>query len=394
MPGGWFLVRNRTEDDSKSLSVQDAEDTLFSQSPWTSIAGNRLGSAALKTHLGCLLSAKIRSSFPSIQADIRKKLMASTAEKNGLGQARSSHLARQQYLIGLVRRYEDKAKVSLERPGLSSNPTLELRREINRLNDQFDQFMRSKGSFWEFEENATDPGALLERGDFGLNANGSKKPPAAQKPGKTSPAEWESAFDSCSFVCHSGLMRKTIEEALENFRGAQLPGVLNADIYPIIYRQQVRKWTKITKIHLKRVRKTVETCYKTLLSSICPAAGGTLDIHNRLMERLSEKFKASFDRLEKVCMSDCRREAECTMPLTNDPRFEEDLNKWRRLRLCRRIQTVHESGTPWAAENVDYYFHCLHLTSKENMINEVHDIVRVYYTASLNTPSLLKEHTC
>ena len=384
MPGGWFLVRNRTEDDSKSLEIADAEDTLFSEAPWASIPRNRLGSIALKTHLGCLLSAKIRSSFPSIQKDIRNKLIKSVTERDSLGQPRNSHLARQQYLIALVRKYEEKAKFALERPGLLGVSSMELRREIRRLNDEFDQFMREKGASWEFEENGADPGALIEQlGQVAGIDNLAEKKAAQGKKKKSS--NLAPAFSRWSDVKHPEDMRRRIGQALEEFRGAQLPGVVNPDIYPIIYRQQVEKWPEITKMHLERVKVTVKNCFEALLDSVCPPTDGTAELHQRLINTLTAKFKESFREVEALCDSECRRETECTMPLTSDPRFEQELYNWRRLRFWRGVHRVRASEKTMALENIEFYYQCMHLTAQDNMTNDVHDVIKVYYKVTATT---------
>lgn len=383
MPTGWFLVRNRTEEDSESTEVQDAEDKLFGEAPWTTVSKNRLGSTALKNHLGCVLSAKIRSSFPLLQEDIRKRLSESLAENEKLGRPRDNHSARLQYLIALVRPYEEKAKTALERPGLSEKPAMELRREVSLLNREFDMFMRAKGAFWEFEENDIDPRISIKQLHLQTTENSENESEEESASKRSVSNALAKAFPDCSHVGHSTNMIKVIRKTLDDFNGAQLPGVTNPDIYPIIYRQQVQKWTAITGHHLHRVWLAVKNCFEAMLNSVCPPTGGTAAIHKRLLKILTTRFQERYRALEVRCLAECNRETSCRMPQTTDPRFEEELSSWRRLRFWRGLLQVNNSGEGLDLGAIDYYYQCLHLTAQENMVKDVHDVVRVYYKVSM-----------
>ncbi|CAM1507917.1 Fc.00g047650.m01.CDS01 [Cosmosporella sp. VM-42] len=382
MQDGWFLVRNRTNKDSESFNLEAAEDRLFSSAPWNSLSKDHLGSVALKTYLGTLLSAKIRTAFPKIQESIQNQLAEKSAKMANLGEPRNSHLLKQKYLTQLVSRYEKEATRVLERPGDSEDSAREIRREISRLNNEFGTFMREKGATWAFAEDSVDPQAalkrILKRHEDGLAPEAVVVETNLEPTSKT----LEQKFPDCSAVGHPDEMGNMILKKLDAFRGALLPGVINPEIYPVIYRQQVAKWTKITRIHLRWVWTAVKNCFEAILREVCPPSGSTAQLHQRLTKILTLKFEETYLKFEEECMKECDRETERKFLLTNNPSFETELLDWRRLRFWRRQQEVIMPGKV-GVDKVKEIYDLVHATVRENMVCDVHDALKVYYKQSI-----------
>ncbi|KPM38822.1 hypothetical protein AK830_g7733 [Neonectria ditissima] len=381
MRDGWFIVRNRSDQDPAGIDLNVAEKTLFRTAPWSKIPETRRGSAALKVHLGAILNRKIESGFPVIRDEISGRLHAKQAEKDILGEPRDSHDSMLNYASTIARSYESKAMLALDHPGRLKIPSMELRQEVRRLNEEFDRFMRAKGATWDFQDYDVNPRAKLAELNF-TDGNPQARPHAS--PRKGSPGFDESFAHYTKMQSSEDLLRQ-IEEQLVGFQANQLPGIVNPDIFPAMYQLQVAKWLEIARIHLSRVKDTTATCIVTILESVCPATGGTERLFTGLRGLLEQSFHSANAQTDERCLIQCEQETKCTILQTTDPKFEEDIIGWRRVRFQQALLAATHHKGPSATEALAKCFDLAHPSLKKNMVNEVHDVLKVYYKISLET---------
>ena len=397
MEDGWFVVRNRLHDDPPSFDLDAAEGKLFSVTPWTSIPAARRGSVALKTHLGNILSARIAAVFPELEKSIKSQLSTCLSEQDALGDPRNTHDARQRYLIEFVTNFEKQALLALEQPGYLSVPEKELRIQIRALSDSFNAFMRESGHSFHFEDENTDPREELIKilGEMDMKDRHRKH---FRRSEYSSELDHEKSstlgdyFDDFKGVGDSDALLRTIEQHLEWSQAAQLPGIVSTDVYPKVYRSQIQKWPGATMHYLELARSHVEECFDALLESVCPSTGGSRIAHSELAERmrsmLSDTYEIAMDQATRYC----KQETSCDILKTGDPRFIEQLGAWRRLRFLWAKNSVEgQKAGEEAAEGAKVSqskhffsaFKLLHHSTTTNVIDDIQDVVRVYYQVNI-----------
>ncbi|KAF9775009.1 hypothetical protein IL306_006932 [Fusarium sp. DS 682] len=386
LPGGWFLVRNRADKDPEPFDLSAAEKKLFSKSPWNSVSQSRLGSTAAKSYLGNLLSAKIRACFPTLRSTIQNNLDERLDEKTMLGEPRTSHAARQQYVVATVRKYEEMAQMALDRPGFLDH-SMELRREVSRLNSEFDKFMRARGGTWEFEDTETDPRAMLDERmalDTQARAEGKQLLPRIRNVTKTKlDGPLDRAFPRLSHVQDTRNLMGAIQEKLSLYQGSLLDGIINPDIYPDMYREQVKKWGLIAEIHLQRVAEAVSQCTYSILNDVCPPESDTATMSRELAALLETSWKESLAQTEKLCKSQCDMETKCQRLQSTGPRFGDEILGWRILRFYEGMTNACLE-TEVGDFNLPKCFESVHPSLGKNMVLDVHDVLKVYYKLSLD----------
>ncbi|KAH7177379.1 P-loop containing nucleoside triphosphate hydrolase protein [Fusarium sp. MPI-SDFR-AT-0072] len=381
LPGGWFLVRNRADKDPDSFDLSAAEKKLFSKSPWNSVSQSRLGSTAAKAYLGTLLSSKIRDCFPTLRSTIQHNLEERQHEKTMLGEPRTSHAARQQFVVATVRKYEEMAQTALDRPGFLDH-SMELRREVSRLNAEFDKFMRARGGTWEFEDAEVDPRVLLdERLALETQARAEEKqlPSRVRNVNKTKlDASLDKAFPGLSHIQDTRSLMGTIQDKLALYQGSLLDGIINPDIYPDMYREQVKKWGQIANIHLARVAQAVNRCTASILNDVCPAESDTSTLSRELTALLEASWKESMARTEDLCKSQCEMETKCMRLQSTGPRFGDEIHGWRILRFYEGFTNACVDCDPGHLD-LPKCFESVHPSLGKNMVLDVHDVLKVYY---------------
>lgn len=381
LPGGWFLVRNRADKDPDSFDLSAAEKKLFSKSPWNSVSQSRLGSTAAKSYLGTLLSSKIRDCFPTLRSTIQHNLEERQHEKTMLGEPRTSHAARQQFVVATVRKYEEMAQTALDRPGFLDH-SMELRREVSRLNAEFDKFMRARGGTWEFEDAEVDPRVLLDERlalETQARAEDKQLPSRVRNVNKTKlDASLDKAFPGLSQIQDTRNLMGAIQEKLALYQGSLLDGIINPDIYPDMYREQVKKWGHIANIHLARVAQAVNRCTASILNDVCPAESDTSTLSRELTTLLEASWKESMQRTEDLCKSQCEMETKCVRLQSTGPRFGDEIHGWRILRFYEGLTNAWVDCDPGHLD-LPKCFESVHQSLGKNMVLDVHDVLKVYY---------------
>ncbi|RSL60631.1 hypothetical protein CEP54_006698 [Fusarium duplospermum] len=378
---GWFLVRNRAGKDGDSFDLKAAEDSLFSTAPWNRAPQNRLGSAALKTYLGHVLSSKIRDCFPELCAEIESTLNEKLVEKQGLGEPRDTSFAKRQYAMATVNQFEEIARSALEHPEELPEAVTPLLWEVKELDQNFGDFMRARGGKWEFADADVDPYSKIAEA-----LDQESKLSSASKVVPKISASLDKKFPNCSVVQDSEDLMKAIEAQLTRYQAAQLPGIINPIVYPRMYRMQVEKWEKITQKHLFHVRQAIQSCYMSILDFICPSNGESHTLRKELEDVLERILTESYEAAEAHREAECGNETNCNILQTTAPRFGEQILEWRQLRFIQGMRTAQAADVDEAAQFAALvnYFQLVHPSLQQNMVYDVHDVLKVYYEIALD----------
>ena len=156
----WFAVRNPLKIDVESHSL--LEEKLFTSAPWAKLPASKRGTAALKQRLSALLCSALRDSFPGIRATLGSQIERLQAERQGLGEAKTTYRERWNWLSSIVGEYEKLVSTALESPGKMPSEATAVRRWATEINEDFAAFMRSHGESYRFEYEDVEPRELLQ----------------------------------------------------------------------------------------------------------------------------------------------------------------------------------------------------------------------------------------
>ncbi|KAL9056790.1 MAG: hypothetical protein Q9206_002619 [Seirophora lacunosa] len=139
---GWFVVRNRTSEESKSnissAERHSLEEALFGERPWDRLSEARRGTQALKRYLADILCSRIQETFPTILGVVQGRQALAESQLNKLGLSRDTTEKKRVYLTDLAQQLYTLSSQTLRGRyhGLSSE-SLKLRRFVREANDAF-----------------------------------------------------------------------------------------------------------------------------------------------------------------------------------------------------------------------------------------------------------------
>jgi hypothetical protein len=389
MRNGWFVTGNLSRPDVLLRSPDKrapTEDELFRTAPWTQIQESRRGSTALRSHLGDVLSLRIRETFPTLETTIKERLRFSLKQKSDLGDERLTLASQRLFLNEKAQSFSDQAKLALERPGLSGDPAKELRQITRQYNDEYDFFMREFGHQNSFENIDANPITALERKLASLTntvEQGRNQIRALYEDQHRPLITNLDVYRNNEEVGSEDDLLTLIKDKLDTFQAKQLPGVVNPDIYPVIYRQQTQKWTDIAHTHFERVSKAVWRCIEAIIDDVCPQTEDTILLNRGFRAILRAKFDAAHESTLNELAKYCKLEAQPAVLETRDPRFVIELDSCRKLRFFESYSAFSESlgngNGRQVEENFLHGYSLMHSTTTQNIINDVHDVLKVYY---------------
>jgi hypothetical protein len=402
-------VRNRSSKEDKSFDLTQAEAQLFERAPWNEIQFDRRGTGMLRKHLSSLLSSRIRGNFPNIRARIHELLVDAQKSRATLGNPRLTHLDRLQYLRDVVERYEALATNALEKPGLLGEE-LRARNKVKASNDDFARLMHTSGHKNQFEDPDMDPleevlRMMAEKDEPPTeepipsdpdplpqaNAGNSlfpfsspstpqstpKKPHSTPRSIAKKPRFTPSSYQAPAVNDIGKPLRSDIREVLRSFEGTQLPGLVNPEVMPALFQKQTEKWHDYASKHVETIANHLAVAATGILGLVCPptSSNGNTQLHDGLfaiLRRFWEKSTAvALAEVETFCLRE-----RSHMLQTTDSRFYERLKAWQRIRLFRSLASVPPDSDATAI------YDRIHFSIEENMVDVVHDILKVYYQVS------------
>ncbi|KAI8283814.1 hypothetical protein K4K60_002401 [Colletotrichum sp. SAR11_57] len=326
MQDGWFVVRNRSAKDGDDFNLQEAERQLFDQPPWNNIDPSRRGSQMLKKHLGNLLCARIRDNFPTIRDTISRLLSEAEGSRQSLGDPRPTHNLRQQYLRDVLQRYGEIADKALYYPGFLDDEMMRVRAMTRSANEEFTQAMKDRGHAYNFQDADVDPvKQLTDIMSHHYSSQSQASPPTEQPvtPPSTPPKKGRERQSHNIQEQSATSFTQEVRSQLKIWQTTELPGLVNTEVIKVLFMKQSEKWEHIAEEHIDLVGRHVE--------------------------------------------------------------FQQNLQALRSSRLLNTLGSmpIREGTLVEPVAHLHALFRHIHHSAEDNMINDVHDVVKVYYQISL-----------
>lgn len=365
----WFVTQNPDFESPLSTNYKELEQATFSKFPWTQLPLQQRGIASLKEFLAKLLCRQIRIAFPEMQKTIRGLLAEQEDKLLQLGPERPDD-QRLQYLLHVVRDYNNLAQQALTSPENLPSPAMKLRGLTRTGTDRFSAEIKSRGQLHSFLDiGQATPETLL--GD--------------------------------------PLYTEIRQQIAEN-RGEELIGMMNPAIVKSLFKKQASRWETLGEIHLNWLISQTYNAAITILKYVCAKKGVSADSQMELEDFLlrfkNEAGGRTIQTLKRFCLD------VSTNPLytNNDSfiqkvkaaqqqRFGAALGRYRatnppdpyiaslvqdpdpkmRQKVLQLIENEYANWVVVDLNNVGALFEEMHPSGVQNKEDEVHDLLKAYY---------------
>ncbi|UQC86125.1 vacuolar sorting protein VPS1 [Colletotrichum lupini] len=191
------------------------------------------------------------------------------------------------------------------------------------------------------------------------------------------------AKDSLRSQSHRGAsFVDEIREQLHIWQTTELPGMVNTEVIQILYKTQSEQWQRIAEQHIENIADDVERASNSILEDVCSPDNCSKILCEELARALTHFQHEAKQKALRELKEHCRRERETHLQ-TTDARFHERLQALRTVRLLEAIGNSFSSFKGLDLSSSKVLFHQLHHSIEGNMVNDVHDVVKVYYELSL-----------
>lgn len=188
-----------------------------------------------------------------------------------------------------------------------------------------------------------------------------------------------------------------IRREIKASRGTELQGILNPDVLPNLFHKQIQKWESISIDHFRRILTLTVDILISMLETVCPDSL----IRNRLEKIIrqasdSAEKKGHFKLIERL-QSLGSRHLQTSNPAFEDKVREAQLNRFHaaldRYRIAHNppgFASSKSSSNRTSAElkismhDTASLFAELHISTPRNLEDEIHDILKAYYSIAMN----------
>ncbi|KAK1468017.1 vacuolar sorting protein VPS1 [Colletotrichum cuscutae] len=181
---------------------------------------------------------------------------------------------------------------------------------------------------------------------------------------------------------HAASFVDEIRKQLHIWQTTELSGMVNTEVIQILYKAQSEKWQQIAEHHIENIADDVERASNSILEDVCSPNNCSKTLYEELARALTHFQQEAKQKALRELKEHCRREREANLQ-TTDARFHERLQALRTVRLLKAIGASFASFEVLDLSSSRTLFHQLHHSIEGNMVNDVHDVVKVYYELSL-----------
>lgn len=198
---GWHLVRNPGQQDLSDPSLDRGSlemDFFRSTSPWNEVSKDKVGVESLRSRLKEILAGLIKTEFPRVQQEIRKRLTDCQKNISNLGPERESSAAQMASLTEIATKFQRLVTLALAANHgadsvFESNSSLRIAPSATARMEAFSDDMSRYGQEYSFLSPDYVPGSII--------------PPAVDidelKDRKTFFARKQDDFDELADILHS-----------------------------------------------------------------------------------------------------------------------------------------------------------------------------------------------
>jgi Dynamin central region len=347
---GWFVVRNRAPSEAgiDSSERDTIEAQLFAKSEWKDLPPSQKGIPALKSFLANQLCERIQDAFPHMLDEIEERKRQAESELEALGGDRNTIGQMRDYLGVIATEINSTIVDAINGKYSGFSDDMKLRMHVRNANEIFQEVMKTDGHTFQF---------------------------VAKEIVEFSPSDAE--------------IYKYIRKIINEEKGTELPGTLNPEILPALFREQAKGWHSLARQHFNSIHDIAISGITLMVRNTC---------HDRHTSKLVERFivqagqkskQSGHTRLQEL-VDDSLHGA---LQPTDRSFFEMKMQEARAFRFIAGLKRyANELGYDLDNDGViqvkaDHYeslFNEIHPSNQKILENEVHDLLFAYYDLELS----------
>jgi GTP-binding protein EngB required for normal cell division len=245
---GYFVLRNRAEDEEVDFDTRDRNELRFFQSGvWNSVPKSHQGVEHLRKRLSEVLLNLVKGNLPGLIREIDQHLVTRKEGLKRLGQRRSGSEEQKLYLHAIAQNFYDLARDGVEGRynhgffGDVYKQDRKLRAALRKLNRAFDTALSTKGAAYEISSDDTDEDDASEDD----SAERVDNTPDYLRPY----IDLYKEFADPEPITETQLRLKIERLAADN-AGKDLPGAPNSALALQIFVDQSQPWREIARCYL------------------------------------------------------------------------------------------------------------------------------------------------
>jgi hypothetical protein len=376
----WFVVQNTPDKAPTTFDREAEENATFSRDPWNQIPTKQRDILELKKFLANTLSSRIQDAFPDVQRRIKHLLATENSYFKSLGDERRTLEHREKYIHKVVATYQELARMALTAPDRLPSDGMKLRGLTITAMKNFAQNMKEKGHLYEF-------------------------------------VDLDKSASSVNLSTHP--LYNEIRVQVERNQGEQLTGMANPAVLKPLFIKQTSNWESIGKQYVEQVVKLS----KTVALVIFEFVSSQFEIPQHTQVELKSAIDGFQDearsRAEIRLREFCAKNSSFLLTTTNE-NFDAKVKQAQHERFTAalvRYKSKHESTefikfhakaedtdskmldkiSEWVNpcvlvtnESISDLFEEIHPRATRNAEDEIHDILKAYYEASIHLLCLNK----
>lgn len=395
---GYFLVRNRGANCS---SAEHSElDRIFQTQPWSDLPYDRVGIPALKAQLRLLLVEITQREFPKLLRDVSNQIRECKRELDSLGPPRQDEREQRSFLNHIAGAFQDRARAALA-ADYNADPVfgqdeLRLITHVVNITDVFSVDFQQGAHSRRFKNiEVPEPSVTSEvpadcdfKEPVDLMIDNLRTILQKARVDDVTPGE---RIELDDVIVHSHKISMPcddvtawINDVYMHSRGLDL-GTFNANLVSMAFGEQSRKWGDITKIYMSRIIITLHRFIAAALRSVWPEEQARNQLWSAILESLVERYKAAMAQANLLIEVEQRKK-----PYTLNRQFNKAVSQARGSRITELLRPkarkdIRQYGEVQYMVNLDDIAKAAEgKRNVEQLQEEVHDILRAYYSLALD----------
>ncbi|KAK6347207.1 hypothetical protein TWF696_007281 [Orbilia brochopaga] len=407
---GWFLVRNRTTDESNQRlpmeERQKREEEFFKKEPWNTVNAERVGVDKLKVFLGSLLYQQIQSELPKLTKEIDQIVTDCNNQLARLGKPRVGVEGQRIFLTSIATNYGKEVTNCLDGKvgGLvDKDSPLKIRTHIQKMHERFAEVMKNRGHTRAFEiltgdgpddhdDPATDDNGGLKRDSGSSDQLNKNDDDASSVEDESKPGPDDDKDEGTLNVDTRRMFRQSqtpepmtpklshiydwIRETHDNSRGTELRGQTNPRIVVDLFQKQAENWPKLAKDHIDSVVDVVDKFDDHLFKRVAVEEAIRRRLQANIATERSERIRAAYHLFHELVKVELEGHLK-----TVDEDYRKELARAKALRVRARI-TGSTQSTP-TRELLDIDDITKFFEGEQAVVEDIHDVLKAYYPIAL-----------
>ncbi|KAJ5607274.1 Dynamin [Penicillium hordei] len=390
---GWIVLRNLGQAQLSHADIdRDRQEEVFYQtSPWNRLRVENFGVKALRSRLREVLTASVRRAFPSVRAEVIKKLNQAKADLKSLGKERETPEQQRGFLLDIISDFQELTQLALTtnygaRDVFEKKESLRLATSVINRNITFADEILTKGHRFSFQTNYKDDNRT-ESPTISDEEDGSDRDRYSSNEEQCVLSRNTDSCEDLQEILHENVeiqlpsakgVLDWIQAQHHQSRGFEV-GTFSSSLIATLMKKQSMKWSALSMGYISDIIVIVHRFIQENLRTACDDSRLCSSIISLLMDSLMDKYRQALSKAEFLL----RIELEGT-PMTMNHYLNDNMQICRQKRM-RSAMSKHviEYSNHGKCVRLSDIIQQTPMNNTDHTVKDLHDILHAYYKVAL-----------